>query len=44
MNRGQRAKSAKTKLAGLGKVQVAGDQHGMHVLEIHFASVRLEVA
>jgi hypothetical protein len=44
MKRGQRAKSARTKLAGFGKLQVAGNQHGMHVLKVHFASIGLEAA
>jgi hypothetical protein len=44
MNRGERAKGAKSKLAGLSEFQMAGNQHGFDVLEVHFPSIRLEVA
>jgi hypothetical protein len=44
MHRGQGAKRAKSKLAGLSKFQVAGDQHGLNIPQVHFASIRLKTA
>ncbi len=44
MHWSQRAKSAKTYLAGFGEFEVAGYQYDIDIVEVHFASIRLEVA
>ena len=44
MHRGQGAQRAKSKLSGLCKVQVAGNQHGFNVFQVHFASIRLKIS
>ena len=44
MNRGERAKGAKSKLSGLSKFQMAGNQHGFDILEVHFSRIRLKVS